>query len=250
MSGGPSMRTCAASGAIVCATLAREQLAQVGALPGLRDEQVVGGGHGAQPRREVGDEAVHVVREARGLARHRLDDGEEVLRAVGQLAHHQPHLLLVAPPLGQVERGADHARRPRRPRRSSARAAGRRSAARRRSRPRPPASRAGRSSSTRCLAGTSLRSSGSGKISASVRPRKSSAVGARRGVVHEGVAQVGVLLEDGDRRVLQRQLEAAVGGGELRRHRGEAHLEEPLLGHVDRGAEHAVDLAVTGRGSG
>ena len=26
--------------------------------------------------------------------------------------------------------------------------------------------------------------------------------------------------------------------------RGEAHLEEPLLGHVDRGAEHAVDLAL------
>ena len=43
-----------------------------------------------------------------------------------------------------------------------------------------------------------------------------------------------------------------VGGGELRRHRGEAHLEEPLLGDVDRGAEHAVDLAlrVEGRADG
>ena len=79
-------------------------------------------------------------------------------------------------------------------------------------------------------------------------------LGPGRRVVHEGVAQPGILLEHRDRRILERQVEAPVGGRGLRGHRRQPHVEQPALGDVDRGPEQPVDRPVgvpaSGRTSG
>ena len=176
---GPRMRTCSPVGAIVWREAGADSSPRSAPCQDCDTSRSWAAAIARSASEKSVTKLVDVVRQARGLARHRLDDREQVLRAVGQLAHHQPHALLVAAPLGQVERGADDPVDACRPRRHAPRA--RRS--KKRSTPaissssstlsRPPLA------STRCLAGTSLRRSCSGKMSASVRPRKSSGCGAR-----------------------------------------------------------------------
>ena len=175
LQGRPSTRISGASGSTVC-----DRLAPGGSRSSAPD-------HDSATRRscaaamarsrdgEVADEGVDVGRRARGLARHRLHHREQVLRAVGQLAHHEPHLLLVRAGARSGRRRCRSPPRRRRPRRSSARGAGRRSA---RSPPTVELELRGVSraplSITRRFSGASLRRSRSANTSASVRPRKSS----------------------------------------------------------------------------
>ena len=220
-----------------------QQVAHLGARPRLGDEEVVGGGDGAQAGGEVADEGLDIGGHAGGLAGHRLDDREKVLGAVGELAHDEAHLLLVALALGEIDRGADdtgHA------------------AVAVDLRLEPDLEVAHRAAERELegegLPGVVLEHAGLGRDQATQfgggedilvgAVEEVVLVGAGRGIVHEGVAQVAVLLEHRDRRVLEREHEPVVGGRGLPGHRREADVEEALLGDVERGAQHAVDAAL------
>jgi hypothetical protein len=58
-------------------------------MPALLDQEIVRGGDRLQARTELVDKNLYAVGMARSLSRHCLNDGEQVLRAMGELTQEQ-----------------------------------------------------------------------------------------------------------------------------------------------------------------
>ena len=93
----------------VGAELQAHQVRERGAFPFLLEQDVVRRRERLQARVELLEEALHRAGVARGLSRHRLDHGEQVLRAVGEFPHQKAQLDLILLALRDVARGGEDA---------------------------------------------------------------------------------------------------------------------------------------------